>query len=348
MPTETTETLDKENAEQQEEGQQQEEQQEERTEEQEDADDAAMMAGFNQARGDEPPAEAPATETAQASETDPTEATADAPTLGDEPDEEQRQDSGAAPKPGEAAQQLLAGLTEEQVKDLFDKVPNLEARLAAFDQEIRKVHGKFGEINSKLQKAGVPKIGKLSRLSEEFPEIAEMLVADLTDILSGGAGGLTAEETAAAQAAAAEAGGGKEAITEEMVQARIAAEVGKVERKLLSLTHPDWQDIAKSPEFVKLAPNPKDPNGEPIIVGGWLATLSPEDQQKYRYSEDAVVAAEAFTKFKTFQKSRKQSSTRRQERLERGITPKGEGATPVTQDDDAALEFGFRSVRGKR
>jgi len=324
MQTETNETPNEEQTQEQ-------EQQQETTAEQQADDDAALEAGFHLARGEEPPAEATASETDGKTETDTTAASGTE--AGDDASgTETETQAGTEGAPGQASQQLLAGLTEDQIKDLFAKVPNLESRLAAYDAEIRKVHGKFGEINSKLQQAGVRKIGKLSRLSEEFPEIAEMLAADLSDILTGGSGGLSPEQSQAAEAAAADRGKTDEgAITEEKVQARINAAVSAVEEKLLTVMHADWKQVAASPEFM-----------------AWLTKLPKDDHDRYRYSDDAVVAAEAFTKFKESRKSQKQPSARRQERLAQAIAPKGEGAAPVTQDDDAAFELGFKSIRGKR
>jgi hypothetical protein len=223
---------------------------------------------------------------------------------------------------------VLAGMTDAEIKQVFEKVPGLEK---ALNEEIRKVYGKFGELNGQLQKLqqGQPTrtftAGALKRLNEEFPEIASMLAEDLTELM-GAPAAPAAEAPAAKPADAPFTPDVKTLITEAVTQVREATE-----QRLLTVLHPDWNTVVKSPEFA-----------------AWMGTLPAEKAKKYGESDDAFVAAEAFTEFKAFKPKGQKPSARGKERLEQAITPDGDGAPPTPSlDDNAAFVQGFNSVRGR-
>jgi hypothetical protein len=221
-------------------------------------------------------------------------------------------------------------MTDAEIKQVFEKVPGLEK---ALNDEIRKVYGKFGELNGQLQKLqqGQPTrtftAGALKRLNEEFPEIASMLAEDLTELMGSPAAPATeapAQEHKTTEAASA--ADVKTLITEAVTQVREATE-----QRLLTVLHPDWNTVVKSPEFA-----------------AWMGTLPADKAKKYGESDDAFVAAEAFTEFKAFKPKGQKPSARGKERLEQAITPDGDGAPPTPSlDDNAAFVQGFNSVRGR-
>jgi len=261
-----------------------------------------FASGFTEAKGDQPPASEPAAEPPAA------EPAADTTIV--------------------APAKVLAGMTEDEIKQVFAKVPGLEK---ALNDEIRKVYGKFGDLNGQLQKLqqGQPTrtftAGALKRLNEEFPEIAAMLAEDLTEIM-GAPAAPAAEAPAAKPDDAPFTPDVKTLITEAVTQVREATE-----QRLLTVLHPDWNTVVKSPEFA-----------------AWMGTLPADKAKKYGESDDAFVAAEAFTEFKAVKPKGQKPSARGKERLEQAITPDGDGAPPTPSlDDNAAFVQGFNSVRGR-
>lgn len=124
----------------------------------------------------------------------------------------------------------------------------------------------------------------------------------------------------------------------ESVDTRIAEVVDVAEeRAYLRLKHPDWRQIAKSDEFV-----------------AWRKEQA-ADVQKLCASPSADDAIEVFDTFKADRQKRATDAaaqaaerTRREKRLEGGLTPKGTtGDTRTTINDDEAFERGFKRRQGK-
>jgi hypothetical protein len=286
---------------------------EQQQQEERDAE-SALQAGFNEARGEEPPAEAPA------EEKDKTAVTTDV-----------SDDKGTAKEPVASTTSTTAPAPAEdlkfspELKALIEKVPGLETRIS---EEIRKVYGKVGELQGLLKQ---PRkfAGSLKRLKAEFPEIAEMLEQDLTD-----ADAPVAEATADAKGKDAKPG---EAVDiEKIVETAIAKTRDVTSKELLTYLHPTWEQDCNTPEF-----------------GEFVKSLPEAEQAKYLTSSNAVVAAECFTKFNGWKtakaeaaKKSQKSGSRKQERLEAAITPSGDGKPPTTAiDDQAAFEQGFKEAR---
>lgn len=298
----------------------QEQQESEQQLEAQEADDA-LEAGFSQARGEEPPAKEPADQTKPDASAEP----ADKDKKGNEG--EPTKTTAEPEKPPV----VLAGLSEQEIAALFQKVPGLEAQIS---ENFRKVYGKFGELQGYIQKIQgsrhTPKIqkGGLKRLNEEFPEIAEMLAEDLADIFGAAEAAPPAEAKTQPQPPPPQ----QAAATQQQpvdVQGAVNAAVAQVEKKLLTVLHSDWQTIVTSDEFSQ-----------------FLQGLPEADRTKYVESDDSIVAAECFSKFKEWKGKAQQANAGNKKRLEKAITPKGEGqATATTLDDDAAFESGFKSVR---
>lgn len=280
-----------------------------------------FAAGFSSARG-EPPAEAP---TAKDEATPVVAETKSSPEV----------PAKVEKTPAEKVPLMLAGMTETEVKALLDRVPNIEKSVAT---EISRVFGRFGDIQRELkalQAGRVPqqKISKgaLKRLNAEFPELADILEQDLSEII--------AAETPAVEAKPD--GAFNPAEFEAKVTASVNSTVEKIregfEKKMLTVLHSDWETVVKKNEF-----------------GDWLKSLPEADRSKYFYSDDAMVAAEAIARFKAWKPKpadkpaeKPKVNVKKQERLEQAITPAGEGTAPATTiDDEAAFVSGFKGARG--
>lgn len=214
---------------------------------------------------------------------------------------------------------------EEQEPSDADKLAALVAKMPKLDElenmtqaEIRKVHGKIGEINRAVQElqksqgntAAVKLAGvKLTRLQEEYPELAELLTQDLSE------SGTTAGETTQPSNFGDEVAKVREDLSKEM------------QANLLTIQHRDWHEVVKSPDFAS-----------------WVQTLPAEDQNEINNSWNAIYLGEKLTAFKEFRTQKQTGASVRKERLSRAVTPRGTAAPlkplPMTEEEGflAALQ----------
>ena len=252
------------------------------------SDDAAFEAGFHAAQGTEPPAQAPKQE---------------------EPEPE--------PKPS------MATITEEELNDL-------RARAAEVDklkEQQAKVFGSLGSLKQSLDalrnqlrptatQVQITK-DKLARLSQSFPEMAEMIAEDLNGVLSG-AGAASVDTSQFEQN------------IETKINERLQQAQQQFEAKVLGVMHPDWRQVVPSQEFQQ-----------------WKETLPEDVREELNNSWDAEFIGSKLTEFKGWKNKLAESQKTKQRRLESAITPKGAAAAPAITDEDA-FYAGFKEARGMR
>lgn len=281
-----------------------EQQQEEVQVSEEQQESTAFEAGFQQVAGDAP-AEEPEVQAA------PVEAPqAEAKNPEEEP--------------------FLDGLTKAQVKALLAKASEVDSLKSQMEQERQRLFGKIGEVQRYVNelKQAKPSEGamkaasgtKLNKLREQFPELAELLEADLT--------------VEPGQAVAPQQQIDPKVI-EEIAERRAAAKAAELERKMeekrLSSLYKGWKEDINSPDF-RL----------------WLQTQPKEYQQKLVTSRDSDEVADGLTQFKAWRdKGAKQQANR--QRLEAAVTPAGANvaATAEPSEWDGFLA-GFNAVRKGR
>lgn len=225
----------------------------------ESEEQAGFDASFGNARADE----APAVSTEQA----PTEAN---PEQADTESNDEAQ-AGQAEAPA-----VNAGLTAEQLTAMLAKLPKIEEVETMTTQELRKVYGKFGEVNRALQElqasmqnSNKPSLNlseaKFKRLSEEYPELAELLSEDLKEI------GVASSPQAQ--------------IDPNVIEERVATVkedlARQMQHNLLLLQHRDYPKVVATDEFKV-----------------WAQTLPEEDQQELNNSWDAMYLGEKLSNFK--------------------------------------------------
>jgi len=187
---------------------------------------ASMMAGYNKARGDEPPVEV-----AQEPSTEQTE-----------------QEAEPAQQPVDAPPAI-----EEQpklkVEDLAEELKALKAKVSSSAGEpdaIRKMHGEIGNINrtlKQLQTPAAPDSNELSAalkdaeaVAEEYPELAGPLVKALKAAIA-------ADKPRAQPVDAVDFG---EKIAQAVIERKRADDI-----EALADSHPDYREIYASEEFKK-------------------------------------------------------------------------------------------------
>ena len=287
--------------------QDEEQDQEEQLSQAEAEESAAFAASFGEVRGDEP----------HADQGDDAEQSAAGAEAAEQEGDSQEEQAGEAQQQ-EPEQIVFAGLTESQLAEKLAKIDVIEQMSSA---ETAKLHGKIGELNGtlkELQRNGnnraAMKVAKdqFKRLSEDYPEIAEMLAEDLSGLdFAGGGGGLS----------------------EDVVEQRVTERVSEVKEELsremqmnlLKIQHRDYVDVYASDQFRT-----------------WLQSQPKEEQEKIENSWDAVYLSEKLTEFKSWRNEKQNTSAQRQQRLRNAIPPKTtQGAVKA---GPASEEDGFNSV----
>lgn len=224
--------------------------------------------------------------------------------------------NGGEPEPEPEPPKLIAGYTEDQVKELLQKAGEVDR----LKERESKMFGTLGALRQAVDalkerpsaQAAAPVSIALKRLAEHYPEMAESLAEDLRESLAGG-GGAQVDVSA----------------LEKSFGDRLEVVTKTNEAKLLSVMHPDWKTIPSTPEFAQ-----------------WKGTLAPDELQVVEDSWDALSVGDALSKFKAWKAQTVQAKQQRQSRLEAAVTPRGtRQPTPSMTEQDAFLA-GFKSVRG--
>lgn len=240
---------------------------------------AAFSASLNgDVRADEAPAEQENTEEAEV--IDASEATlSESDAVDDKPIEQQ------------------VGLTPEQLTAMLAKMPKIEEIEQMTSAEIRKIHGKFGELNRallELQKNGQTQQqakvnfngASFKRMQAEFPEIAEILAEDFNNFG-------TADNTQ----------------SNEVIESRVAQvreELSKdMQKSLLLIQHKDAPQLLVSDDYKV-----------------WKQTLPDEERAKLDDSWDAMYIGEKLTEYKSWYAAKNSGTQERRDRLQRAITPR--------------------------
>jgi len=254
---------------------------------------AAFSASLNgDVRADEAPAEQENTEEAEV--TNASEATlSEADAVDDKPIEQQ------------------VGLTPEQLTAMLAKMPKIEEIEQMTSAEIRKIHGKFGELNRallELQKNGQTQQqakvnfngASFKRMQAEFPELAEILAEDFNNFG-------TADNTQ----------------SNEVIESRVAQvreELSKdMQKSLLLIQHKDAPQLLVSDDYKV-----------------WKQTLPDEERVKLDDSWDAMYIGEKLTEYKNWNAAKNSGTQERRDRLQRAITPR---STQVTLKPQAMTEL---------
>lgn len=254
-------------------------------------DEAAFAAGFASARGEPSDAEP------EAREARGDDSTSD--DGGDKGAKDAKDDDGAAPQ------------SEFMTREQFDEA--LNAATAPLQAEIRRLNGRYGELNGKLS-SGPRKITKedLPKVAAEYPDLADVLVEDLSNLES---------SPAAAPGATAE---------------QINELRDEFNERVLNLVSPGWKDTLQSPEYA-----------------GWLKTLPQERSEQILSSEnpeDVVSSIREFSDWTGKQEAARKAAAAKAKRLAAAEPATKGGASPTERhapllDAEAAFEQGFKSVR---
>lgn len=203
----------------------------------------------------------------------------------------------------EAAKALFAGMTEDELKTALEssrqQVTDLQEKFSQFND---KAFGTIGQLKQELSAIKTAKGEPIS--AEKFKAIAdyfgdEGLAQIFAENLSGLQFGGPAEDYS-----------GKFEELQTGFDTKLTEMRESMERdfneRILTIKHPDWQEISSSDEFQK-----------------WGATLTPEAQKMLNDSWDGYKLSQAFDSFKAWRDKKQQAAAEKTQRLENAVQPDG-------------------------
>lgn len=246
----------------------------------------------------------------------------------------------AKPAPAAEPVKLIAGLTEEQVASALANAGNLRGT-------VDKMAGRMGQLMQQLEalKQTPPTTKqaqaafdlKLEKLSAAFPELAAILKEDLASIGS----------APSAPVADAPPPGLSQEDLDKLITERLNSMGAQtreiIETRVLSVIHPDWNDLIREPQFALFRDNVL-----PAGVGKQLME-----------SEDAAFIAGKLTQYKEWKSAQSKPAAPapapvaapRANRLANAVMPapaRAPAAGPVTEEDAFTAAFNRERGRGGR
>ena len=255
-----------------------------------------------------------------------------------EPVVEEAQEEAKAEEPEAPAvperKEIIQGYTEEEIKEKLAQIEKLQKSIdstnGTYGSRLAEQQKRIEELQQRSQAVAAMSPKKLSRLKEQFPEIAEILEQDLSEISIQGESQPTFDPNLIEQAVSTRV----ESLREEMEQKEVAREV-----KALTRAHRDWQDVASFETLQDGRINWRNP-----AFGQWVAAQPADVQQTILNSNDADYLSDRLTEFK---EAIKPKAVAKKSNLDAAILPKGLGGRAVSNDlDDEEAAFRAEMARG--
>jgi len=230
---------------------------------------------------------------------------------------EVKPEAGQGTQQEAAAEPAAAEAESAKEPTIADLLAIIEAGKSEQAKLRDKVFGKVGELQQKIdsmktQSSGISPAAR-ERLKADFPELAEMLFEGAEPVAE------QQQVVAPVQTAAPTAEDGDR----------------KIEVRLLTRDHRDWQQVVNSPEFA-----------------AWkTGVLKPEDSAILDTSWDADYISGKITDFKTWKAAEQKKAAEadaKKQRLSSAITPKGVPRTNTSTSGDDDEEAAMLESYGKR
>jgi hypothetical protein len=248
--------------------------------------------------------------------------------------EEVVDDKKAEPKvevePVVERKEVIKGFTEEEIRAALDEQAKLRKSIdtmaGTFGQRLADQQQLITTLQAQKQAVGNLSPEKLTRLSKEYPELAEILASDLNEYI-----GQAKPEPVIDQAP----------IIEGIVTTRLADQEVALERKLelkaLARRHGDWKETAS---FMV------DPASQAVTwnnpkFGEWVQKQAPEVKTKLISVWDADFVTEQLDKFKASTKAPAKTE------LDAAVLPRGTRRV-TAQADESDEDAAFRAEMARR
>jgi hypothetical protein len=227
---------------------------------------------------------------------------------------------------------------EQQIQDVVEQNPHLtESQVRElFEHNNQRLYGKFGEVQREIKRLETlaqqsfeqrdqPR-QPLNITAEHFSNMREEFGEDFANALARDLANLPL-------------GNGSQGLGQEQIDALVSQRTEKLqsnfETKIVSMQHPDWQDIASSDDF-----------------NGWKAQLPAEVQDQLDSTWDSAFVSRALTAYKNdrdlHQKNLQEQHEKKlavekanHKKLQAAVMPKS--SSKLSDDFDDDFEAGFNS-----
>lgn len=301
------------------------------------AEDAAFEQGFAQASGQPIPAsEATAADAGVDTATAgaPPDASVTTEAVDDQPDASNPPDGAQAPA-GQGSSNdpeddpvVLDGFKRSEVKRLLEqasKVPDLELQL-------RKAHGKIGDLGSKLQTPPVQQAAPVHTAAPELPPELVQFEQDFPEFAAYAKALFQAQQPAAQAAPPAQEG---QTVATAAAPASAELDPVAIELAVMDRMHSGWREKVAGQEF-----------------GLWLAAQGQEVQSAFAAADTAQAMAAVIDQFDQWgaaKAAQAQKHAKGKQRLAAAVTPQGNAPQPqAALTEEQAFEMGFNTVMGRR
>jgi hypothetical protein len=219
--------------------------------------------------------------------------------------------------------EVIAGYTEEEVREALSQIGKLQKSLdtvnGTYGSRLDNQQKVIDELRQRGSTVGGLTTDKLTRLSKEFPEIAEMLASDLSEYVTQGAAPQFDPEIIERSVST----------KMQLVEERIAAKERELELRALTRAHRDWRDVAAFEQSADGSIAWKNQ-----AFGKWVDSQPAEVKTQLLNSNDADYLSDRLTEFKAIK-----PKVANKEVIEAAVRPRGvQGrvAADPELDEDAA------------
>lgn len=220
---------------------------------------------------------------------------------------------------------------EEEAAPALTPKPDEDVR-----SELRKLHGKMGDLNDKLLQAlkvketeGKPAVFsgvELKRTLAEFPELAHLLTEDLGEALKGMAPGTDPAQI--------------DQLVNQRASALVKDEIAQERRNQTLEEHPTWVT-----DLWWHDANGKRTGNRTEAYKAWLKTMPEKDQAAFESSNSPSFVNRKLTDYYSWQTKTAKAATEKQDRLKAAITPQGvPKAGPQTLSEEDAMKKAFEEA----
>lgn len=219
---------------------------------------------------------------------------------------------------------------ESKPEEAAPTAPSPKADDIDLRAEVRKLHGRIGALNDQLIQAlraketeGKPAVlstVRLERLKAEYPEIADILEADLVATMSS----LSQKE--------ADPKAIEEMVTSRVAE-RVAAEAFAMRKEAVTDRHPNWATDCWTDE----------PGGTRTPeYQAWINTMTEDEASAFENSQNPSFVNRKLEQFYDWKSKAAQAEAEKQNRLQAAITPQGTArAGPKTMSEEEAERRAF-------
>lgn len=231
-------------------------------------------------------------------------------------------------------------ITEDEFNKLSTAAAAVEELKATVGKQFDTAFGKMGGLERVLKEfqAKTPTgqavevtAEDFAEMKAEYPEIADMQLKAFQRIAGklGGTGGY--DESRVQQTV--------NPLLEKVGKDAVATAKLEIAEETLDETHPGWAEIVGAPDETGKLPDND--------YHKWLASQPDEYKTRVLNSYSPVVIGRSIDKFQEHQKALKQQAdSKRRDRFDQAVTPKGDGGHEPSENLDDAFNEGFNKARG--